>query len=294
MSPMSCWGAVSPVLVFLFGLILVALIGLADYWIGTEAALTLFYLIPIMGVTWYGNKRLGLATAFLSVITWIAAERVAGVVYTQQWTFYWNHSTRLIVYLILLFLLAEFKAKLRLTETLATTDALTGAVNRRGFNLLAGLEIAKAHRAKTPLTTAYIDLDNFKLVNDEYGHDEGDKALQLIVTVMRDNLRQSDTLARLGGDEFAVLLPDTESNTAQTVMNRLHQALLKAMEERDYPVTFSIGVVTFTRPPLSVNTLISTADQVMYLVKRSGKDRIMYAEVDGQRPEPPTTIEDTE
>lgn len=272
--------AQSPVVLFILGLTLVLIIGLADYWAGPEVSFSLFYFAPVALMTWYGNRWLGLITALASGVTWSASDMLAGAVYTRSFVPYWNTGMRLGILIITLMLLAELQGKLLLAERMAVTDSLTSALNKRGFELVGELEVARAERTNAPLTTAYMDLDNFKLVNDEFGHSEGDKVLQRIVSVMRANLRQTDIVARLGGDEFAVLLPDTDKDTAYGVMTRLQDALLNAMTENRFPVTFSIGVITFVHPPASVEAMIQTADRLMYVVKRSGKNRMRHEVID--------------
>jgi diguanylate cyclase (GGDEF)-like protein len=269
-------------LIFILGFLLVIIIGFVDYTLEREFSLVLAYLIVIMGVTWYSNWGFGLFTALASTMAWVVADAAAGAVYNHPLALYWNTGSRLITYYAIVLLLSALKDKLWQAEALSTTDVLTGAMNRRGFNLLGELEIAKASRSNMPLTTAYVDVDDFKLLNDHHGHEEGDKALQLTTSVMQNNLRQSDTLARLGGDEFAIMLPATDSNTAQAVITRLHHALKETMASYDYAITFSIGVVTFTYPPMSVDALLQGSDKLMYEVKRDGKGKILYKEIDGQ------------
>lgn len=269
-----------PTLTFILGFLLVVVIGVVDYTLEREFSLVLAYLIVITGVTWYSNWGFGLFTALASTMAWVVADAAAGAVYNHPFALYWNTGSRLITYYAIVLLLSALKDKLWQAETLSTTDVLTGAMNRRGFNLLGDLEIAKASRTSTPLTTAYVDVDDFKLLNDRHGHDEGDKALQLTARVVQSNLRQNDTLARLGGDEFAIILPDTDSKTAQAVIARLHHALKETMASYDYAITFSIGVVTFTHPPMSVDALLRGADTLMYEVKRSGKGRVLCKEME--------------
>jgi diguanylate cyclase (GGDEF)-like protein len=126
------------------------------------------------------------------------------------------------------------------------------------------------------LASSIFYLDNFKEVNDAHGHQAGDELLRLVAQLLEANVRKADTVARLGGDEFALLMPDTELTNAKAVVGRLQARLLQAMRSRRYPVTFSIGVSVFQTPPASVEETIRAADQLMYAVKRSGKNRVRY------------------
>lgn len=111
-------------------------------------------------------------------------------------------------------------------------------------------------------------------MNDRYGHETGDEALRVTAATARAHLRGTDMLARLGGDEFAVLLPETGPEQAAAVVQRLRHDTLEAMRERRWPVTLSIGLVTFASPPESVEELIKEADALMYEVKNGGKDDV--------------------
>ena len=114
---------------------------------------------------------------------------------------------------------------------LARTDFLTGASNARAFYDQAQMEMSRLQRSGQPLSIAYIDLDNFKKVNDTRGHNEGDRVLKTVVETLKQTLRGGDFIARLGGDEFAVLLPSTNDEQSRALMKRLHAILLKASDD---------------------------------------------------------------
>jgi diguanylate cyclase (GGDEF)-like protein len=142
---------------------------------------------------------------------------------------------------------------------------------------IAPCEIARATRYPRPLTILYIDLDNFKSVNDHLGHVTGDGVLKSVAHTITRSIRTIDSVARLGGDEFTVLLPETPDQAAKVIAPRLQQALLGEMRNNHWPVTFSIGALTCYRPPLDVQQLIKLADQLMYSVKNTSKDAIVYS-----------------
>jgi diguanylate cyclase (GGDEF)-like protein len=126
------------------------------------------------------------------------------------------------------------------------------------------------------MTLAYIDLDGFKKVNDQLGHNVGDEVLRIAAKTLRAGVRRPDTVARLGGDEFALLLPQTDVAGAQTFLPRLREELLAAMRRNGWPVTFSIGALTCPTAPASLAEVVSEADELMYDVKRAGKNAIRY------------------
>jgi diguanylate cyclase (GGDEF)-like protein/PAS domain S-box-containing protein len=165
-------------------------------------------------------------------------------------------------------------------KNLSRLDFLTQIPNRRAFSEALQLEATRSRRYKRPLTLAYIDLDNFKQVNDQLGHETGDELLRLIAQTILATIRSTDTVARLGGDEFALLLPETGKDAAVEVMTKLSRILLEAVEARHWPVTLSIGLVTFAKPGESVAQMVKVADDLMYSAKTQGKNRVVTAYVE--------------
>src|SRR5207237_3552929 len=131
------------------------------------------------------------------------------------------------------------------------------------------IESERARRLSRPLTLAYIDLDNFKQVNDRLGHAAGDAVLVQVVRTVCDELRGSDLLARLGGDEFGLLLPETGPEGAAALLTRIHEVLSDEMAGQGLPVTFSVGAITFHRPLLDVDQMIQRVDGLMYRAKKT-------------------------
>jgi diguanylate cyclase (GGDEF)-like protein len=174
--------------------------------------------------------------------------------------------------------------KARKEEQLAArTDFISRAVNARYFNELLEMEVARIRRYPHPFTLVYVDIDNFKLVNDLFGHQTGDEVLRSIAGELKAQLRSTDIVARLGGDEFAMLLPSTDASESQVVIAKVHTYLIEAMGQRNWPVTFSMGAVTCVAPPYSAEHLISLADELMYTVKNSTKNSFRCAIWDGKR-----------
>lgn len=170
----------------------------------------------------------------------------------------------------------------RKVEALAVTDPLTGLFNRRHLTLRLKEEYARARRHHRPLSVIMVDLDGFKRINDDYGHDEGDQVLKRVATILAASVRAVDTVARFGGDEFVIVLSETPKVTAVQVGNRI---LAEMVDERDLDahgvVSASLGIATNTfdsdRCP-SEEELIRQADHAMLLAKRSGKNRVFHFE----------------
>jgi diguanylate cyclase len=173
----------------------------------------------------------------------------------------------------------DLEAKLQQMSELAREDQLTGSLNRRGLDDVFERELARADRRGTPLCVALLDLDNFKRLNDTYGHLAGDAALKHLVAVVKDSLRSMDVIARLGGEEFVILLPETPVEAAAQTMTRLQRELTRHFflhENEKLLITFSAGVA-LRLPGEDQTALIHRADRAMYKAKHSGKNRVVVA-----------------
>jgi diguanylate cyclase (GGDEF)-like protein len=162
-------------------------------------------------------------------------------------------------------------------KKLASIDHLTKALNSRVFKEILGQEIKRSVRYQHPLTLAYMDIDNFKSVNDQLGHETGDKVLSTICKEIRNSIRQNDVLGRLGGDEFAILLVETNSTEARNVITELQKTLLKTTQANNWPISLSFGVLSCSHNYCEADKMISLADELMYSVKKSTKNDASYA-----------------
>lgn len=263
------------------GLAFIIVLGAIDYFSGFEISFSLFYLIPIIGVVWFVGGRMGLALSFASTITWFIADYAAGLSYSHPSIYIWNSLLRLGFYVVITWLISTLKKAYQINWELARTDYVTGATSIRYFYELAGIEIGRSERHGVPFTLAYIDLDNFKAINDRLGHSTGDRVLRAVTEAIRKQIRPSDTLARLGGDEFGLLLPETDAAQVKTVISRLQASLVDEMLSNSWTVTFSVGVVTYNQKPKTVDEVIKIADQTMYAVKNGGKNGVNYCTYTG-------------
>ena len=163
------------------------------------------------------------------------------------------------------------KSVLEREQFSSRTDHLTGAASSGYFQILLRSEMDRSTRYGHPFTLAYLDLDDFKGINDKFGHTTGDQVLQVVVDQLKRQLRKTDVVARLGGDEFAILLPETDERMAPIVIARTQHGLSDTMAKSNWSVTFSIGVMTFPTSPDTPNDAIRLVDELMYDVKRHGK-----------------------
>lgn len=172
--------------------------------------------------------------------------------------------------------IARLELELSQASEMVRHDPLTGALNRKGFDEMLERELARQTRRGSLLSLSLLDVDNFKALNDTYGHTTGDDALRHLATVIRENLRPQDSCARYGGEEFLVLLPDTGDEDAAIVMRRLQRELTKRFflhDNQKLLITFSAGVTAFTQGEAPEH-VIERADQAMYRAKRAGKNRV--------------------
>lgn len=172
-------------------------------------------------------------------------------------------------------------------ERLALTDALTGFPNRRAFDQALEKECERGRRAGSGCAVVLADIDDFKAVNDTWGHQDGDAVLAEVASSLAGCLRRGDTLARFGGDEFAILLPQTDLATAEAICARLREAVERGSDsmllrrwanETATPVTVSFGLATQEcEPAASCADLVRRADQALYEAKRTGRNRACVA-----------------
>lgn len=175
-------------------------------------------------------------------------------------------------------LIDELRRAQDAVQLLAITDPLTGLNNRRYLSETMRRELAKSRSNSSQLSLLVLDLDGFKLLNDAYGHDQGDRALVLVANVLRECVRESDSLARYGGDEFVMLLPDTSRDLAHRVAARVLDDLPKRLAEFSASeVTCSIGIATTDQGEQSDEELFRLADQALLAAKHSGKNRAIHS-----------------
>ncbi len=265
-----------PLLVFL-GMILICIIGVADYLSGSEFAFSVFYVLPIAMITWGTSRRWGLVSSLISAFVWLAAESVTGQTYSSPLVPIWNSFIRLAFFAIIAVLLSSLKNSMELTRT----DQLTTSINARYFYEILQMEIDRFQRSQRPFTIAYIDIDNFKSVNDRFGHPAGDQLLIQFANSIRKTIRKSDFIARLGGDEFALLFPETDQKSARIVFSKIQGVLREEMQLKKWPVTFSVGIITCKTAPETTDQLIKLADALMYAAKNDGRNTVRYSEYDG-------------
>jgi diguanylate cyclase (GGDEF)-like protein len=259
---------------------LILLVGLLDWATGPDLELPLLYLIPIATAAWHAGRRMGIIVAVSGAVTMFVVD-VSG---SPEWTALpiaisvANGLVRLGVYALAAALLARLHDALRHERQEARTDSLTGVANARDFYVRLAQALDDLREKGIPVTLAYLDLDNFKLVNDTMGHLAGDAVLRVVADALRDEMGDEAVIARLGGDEYAVVACGLTPERARLRFSRLHAAAQRAMGARALPVTISAGAITFLEPPRDAEAAVHRVDDLMYSVKLAGKSDIAFQE----------------
>lgn len=261
-------------IIMLLGMLLTLIIGSLDWITGAEISLSFFYVLPVMLIAWFEGSAAAVAMSFFCTAIWLAADLLSGLAYSHFAILFWNGVMRVGSLLIVAYSFATIKRLLKRESEQARVDYLTRVSNARDFYEQAEKEIGRAARYNKPLAIAYLDIDNFKQINDRFGHGAGDALLQAVAETMRSPLRSTDIISRLGGDEFAILLPETENEQATTAIDKIRHNLMDKVKKGGWPVTFSTGVVTCAGPMCMAGELLKMADDLMYKAKRSGKNKI--------------------
>lgn len=238
------------------------------------------YFIPIAVVAWLYSRRIVMAfTAFTVVAAVISCVASTGFPPAQIAFESFMHAGS---FSAAAFIVGLLGTAMRSESRRAHYDSLTEAANASRFHECAQGELAQGERHGQPVTVAFIDIDDFKSLNDGHGHLAGDEALRSLAELMRGELRGSDMVGRLGGDEFGILLPDTSAETARSVLERIRLSIDTFASSKGWPISASIGATCVSEAAFGVpaDTIIKQADSLMYRVKSEGKNGVLVEEYD--------------
>jgi diguanylate cyclase (GGDEF)-like protein len=250
-------------------------VGLLDRLSSAELSLSTLHLLPVALAAWRAGLAGGLGIAVLATALAALAD---DHVYTRAWVPWGNAAVRLVVFALLCLGVDAVRRALHY----AKSDHLTGLPNVRAFRDATNEEIERARRYQRPFTVVYLDVDGFKEVNDREGHGSGDDLLRLVARTLSGSVRRTDMAARLGGDEFAVLMPEADPDAGKLAAHKVREALSATIAATRWHVTFSMGVVTFTRPPRAIEQALHLADMVMYSVKHAGRNHLRHVVYGGE------------
>jgi diguanylate cyclase (GGDEF)-like protein len=184
---------------------------------------------------------------------------------------------RFVAFFVNVAVLAQLRKLYLQQKQIATRDPLTHLHNRLGWREIVGVTLEKARRESRAFGVLFLDCDNFKAVNDRFGHGVGDQLLKAVAHGLQGAVRSSDVTCRLGGDEFVAFFDHLGAPELARLGATVKEGLDNAMRARGWPVTFSIGSVLFEDVPTSVDEVLGIADALMYAAKRSGKDCLHHA-----------------
>ncbi|HMC18674.1 MAG TPA: GGDEF domain-containing protein [Gemmatimonadales bacterium] len=241
---------------------------------GADLRLGILYVVPVLLAASYDGLGWGIAFALATALLRFGVGIDQLPLDTSLQVRLLNEAGYLTVVGVAIAGLSQLRRTQAQLELLATHDPLTTVLNARAFASQVAQELGRNRRYGRPLALIYLDLDDFKRVNDAHGHATGDAVLRLVADAMRGAVRQADFVGRLGGDEFGVLMPETDGSVAHSVANRLAGGIRTVF--RGTPsVTASIGVVAVTGTEAGSDELLRKADQAMYEAKQAGKDRVV-------------------
>jgi diguanylate cyclase (GGDEF)-like protein len=273
--------------------VLIFWVGVIDYFTGFQTSFAPLYMLPVAVIAWFQGRRTGVIAAFVAGAVQLTFDLAAAGSSRFLAGILWNTLSVVLLASFMAVTLALLHNVLDQESSLARTDPTTGVSNARGFGEQLAAEMARSRRYGRPFSVAYIDLDDFKQVNDRLGHDAGDRLLRSAGTCIREALRESDSIGRLGGDEFAVLFPETDAKAAIAVGEKLLGALSEMSDGGDWRIAASVGIVTYVTPPETGDQVLGRADDLMYEAKRAGKGRVMAATVVGGAAAPGPSGTDT-
>ena len=211
--------------VFAASTILLFIAAHIDGLLGPQASVLLFYMASIALVVWFIDARIGYCWALLTALLRFNIHRFDPYFSGHWHLLYWNLGIEVFSLLGLVLILDGLHRQIANEAGLARTDPLTKVHNRRSFLEHAGMEMERSRRYGHPISVVYIDVDNFKIINDSFGHKAGDALLQSVAENIASNVRRADIVARVGGDEFALLMPETTAGGAERALERLLEKL---------------------------------------------------------------------
>jgi diguanylate cyclase (GGDEF)-like protein len=258
----------------LIGVLGILAVGVIDYVSGVELRLGPLYYVPLSLVAWELGRRPVVAAAFLCAICLTGSNSLAGQTFSSPGVAVFNFTMQWLSFMAIGLLIAALRGAVVHERALSRTDTLTSLLNARTFYGEAARVLALTRRTRHPVALAYVDLDNFKNVNDTLGHRAGDDVLRTVGSIILGCTRKSDVAARLGGDEFVLLMPETGPDQARLACERLRGLVAEKFGGNSCPVTASVGGVAFLTVPDNVDAMVHVADARMYAAKAAGRNRV--------------------
>jgi len=253
-----------------------ALIGLSS---GIGINYSLFYLLPICLASWFVSRRIGVFVALWSAVIWFTADSVSRGIFANTWVDFWNLLMHSGVFIVFALIQAQLRANHDERSRSSARDFLTGLANGQTFYELAAAEIHD-ERSPDPVTLATIEVAGLQLVNYRYGYPVGDQILCAIAHTIQTGVPRPDLVGRTGGTTFSILLPGVTSDSANRILQQVHDALVAQQRRFSHPLTFFCSAVACTKPPLTVADLLQQADTQLERMKGAKSETIQITALD--------------
>lgn len=234
-------------------------------------SLGVLYCLPIIQASRLSASRTGSSGALIPAVTGVLGAVAWSIADSAVlWPFPLDAlALNIFIRAVTFTVLAQVMTTLFKERKYSRKDALTGLANRLEFFERFELEQLRSERSGAPYSVLFVDIDQFKVLNDTRGHHTGDEALKALARVFAENSRKLDTVARIGGDEFALLFPSTDGKTCETLIERITLVANGKFSEQGWPITLSTGYVTETGKKRSAEDVLREADEKMYSIKKA-------------------------
>jgi len=236
----------------------------------------LLYLVPVFLGAWFVSRNGGVLAALWSALAWFTAHAIPIGFPELAWSDWWNLLMRAGLLVACAVVVDQLRMRLDDLDRLAARDLLTGLPNGQAFYELAAGEIHKAFGAQ-PMTLATIDVAGLQTINYRFGYPAGDRLLNAVAQTIKRNVPRPDLVGRMGGTTFSIFFPDTASEPANAILQRLHDALDQERRNFSHPVTFFLSAVASAKPPKTVAELLYQADAQLDHMRGTKTDTIKIA-----------------
>ncbi len=236
----------------------------------------LLYLLPVFLCSWFISRNCGVFAAVWASLVWFAAYAIPQGIDSQSWSDWWNLLMRTGLFAVCAVTHAQLRAKFDELSQLAARDLLTGLPNGQAFYELAAIELNHAFGAQ-PMTLATIDVAGLQTVNYRFGYPSGDRMLSAIAQTIKQHVPRPDLVGRMGGTSFSVFLPNTTSESANAILQRVHNALDEQRRISSHPLTFFFSAVASSKPPKTIAELLHQADTQLDRMRGAKTDTIQVA-----------------
>ena len=264
------------VTIVLFALALSNVLAFVSVMSGGAVDFLLLYLLPVFLCSWFVSRNSGVLAAVWTSLVWFAAYTIPHGLYAQSWSDWWNLLMRTGLFSVCAVTQAQLRAKFDELSHLAARDLLTGLPNGQAFYELAAIEISSAFGAQ-PITLATIDVAGVQTVNYRFGYPAGDRMLCAIAQTIQQRVPRPDLVGRMSGTSFSILLPSTTAESANAILQRVHDALDEQRRKFSHPLTFFFSAVACSKPPKTIAELLHQADTQLDRMKGAKTDTIQVA-----------------